>query len=213
MRDRVSSVRVPLFDFLISEIHFLISGNLQLAKIGRSFFGYLEKKNDFRHIQWQCAWLFDISNPFSDIENSQFFCIIRDCFEYCHLNKPEPHVLFFSVKPMANQEFGGVLALVLLRYWEIKHIFWYWSGLILKWNQSRLVDFPTVNTFGFLLDRAWIWLDFPDFKHDFIKEVYRSDVCFAGRGPRTSDFHGDWKVCFIMQVWWMGYKKKKKYLH
>ena len=24
-----------------------------------------------------------------------------------------------------------------------------------------------------------------------IKEVYRSGMCFAGRGPRTSDFHGD----------------------
>ena len=37
-----------------------------------------------------------------------------------------------------------------------------------------------MKTFGLLPDRAWIWLDFPDFKHDYIKEVYWSDVCFAG---------------------------------
>ena len=50
----------------------------------------------------------------------------------------------------------------------------------------------TMKTFGLLLDRAWIWLDFPDFKLDYIKEAYRSDVCFAGRGPLTGDFHDDW---------------------
>ena len=49
----------------------------------------------------------------------------------------------------------------------------------------------TVKTFGLLLDRAWIWLYFPDFKHDYIKGVYWFDVCFAVRGPRTSDFHSD----------------------
>ena len=49
----------------------------------------------------------------------------------------------------------------------------------------------TVKTFGLLPDQAWIWRDFPDFKHDYISVVYRSNVCFAGRGPRTSDFHGD----------------------
>ena len=51
----------------------------------------------------------------------------------------------------------------------------------------------TVKTFGLLLDQAWIWLDFPDLKHDYINEVYWFNVCFAGRGPRTCDFHGD---CF-----------------
>ena len=37
----------------------------------------------------------------------------------------------------------------------------------------------TVKTFGLLLDKAGIWFDFPDFKHDYIKEVYRSDVYFV----------------------------------
>ena len=49
----------------------------------------------------------------------------------------------------------------------------------------------TVKTFGLLLDQAWICLDFPDFKHDYIKEVYRSDMCFAGPGLQTGDFHSD----------------------
>ena len=31
--------------------------------------------------------------------------------------------------------------------------------------------------------KAWTWLDFPDFKHDYMKEVYRSDMCFASRSP------------------------------
>ena len=42
-----------------------------------------------------------------------------------------------------------------------------------------------------LPDWAWIWLDFPEFKHDYIKEVYWSNMCFAGRSPQTGDFHGD----------------------
>ena len=49
----------------------------------------------------------------------------------------------------------------------------------------------TVKTFELLPYWGWIWLDFRDFKHDYIKNVYRSDICFAGRGPRTADFHGD----------------------
>ena len=57
----------------------------------------------------------------------------------------------------------------------------------------------TVKNFGLLLDRVWIWLDFPDFKHDYVKEVYRFDVCFAGRGPRTGDFHGDWHNNAVLQ--------------
>ena len=48
--------------------------------------------------------------------------------------------------------------------------------------------------FGLLPDRAWIWLDFPDFKDGYIKEVYQCGMCFAGSGPRTGDSHGDW--------WW-----------
>ena len=51
----------------------------------------------------------------------------------------------------------------------------------------------TAKTFGLLPDQGWIWLHFPDFKHDYIKEVYRSDMCFVGRGLRTSDFRGDWQ--------------------
>ena len=48
-----------------------------------------------------------------------------------------------------------------------------------------------METFGLLSDLAWIWLDFPDIKHDYIKEVYRFDMCFSGRGPQTGDFHSD----------------------
>ena len=59
----------------------------------------------------------------------------------------------------------------------------------------------TVKTFGLLPDRALIWLDFPDFKHDYIKEVYRSDVCFAGRGLRNGDFHGDWNSRIHSQIY------------
>ena len=39
-----------------------------------------------------------------------------------------------------------------------------------------------------LLARAWIWLDFVDMKHDYIKEVSGSDVCFVGCGLRTGEF-------------------------
>ena len=49
-----------------------------------------------------------------------------------------------------------------------------------------------MKTSGLLLDRAWIWLDFPDFKHDYIKEAYWSDVCFASHCSWTGDFHSDW---------------------
>ena len=49
-------------------------------------------------------------------------------------------------------------------------------------------------------DWVWIWLDFPDFKHDYhdIKDIYWSNVCFACRGPWTVDFHGDcqWTVWY-----------------
>ena len=63
-----------------------------------------------------------------------------------------------------------------------------------RWLMSGSVNIEAVNvkTFGLLPDRAWIWLDFPDFKHDSIKEVYQSDVSFAGHGPQTRDFHSDW---------------------
>ena len=57
-----------------------------------------------------------------------------------------------------------------------------------------IIFLVTVKTFGLLPDRAWIWLDFPDFKQDYIKKVYRSNVCFAGHGMRTGDFHSD---CFF----------------
>ena len=35
----------------------------------------------------------------------------------------------------------------------------------------------TVKTFELLPDRGWIWLDFLDFKHDLLKEVYQSGMC------------------------------------
>ena len=54
-----------------------------------------------------------------------------------------------------------------------------------------------MKTFELLPDLGWIWLDFQDFKHDYIKEVNRSNVCLAARGPRTSDLHGD---CNIQSV-------------
>ena len=65
------------------------------------------------------------------------------------------------------------------------------DAYVCPWNMSSLVQLHvlagsvTVKTFGLLPDRAWIWLDFPDLKHDYIKEVYRSNVCFAG--PRSAD--------------------------
>ena len=52
-----------------------------------------------------------------------------------------------------------------------------------SWPDSYSV---TVKTFELLLDQGWIWLDFPDFKHDYLKQVCRSDVGFlpaAVRGP------------------------------
>ena len=55
----------------------------------------------------------------------------------------------------------------------------YISELILGLRPANAV---TEKAFGLLPDRALIWLDFPDFKHHYIKEVYRSNVCFAGRG-------------------------------
>ena len=62
----------------------------------------------------------------------------------------------------------------------------------------------TVKTFGLLSNRAWIWLDFPGFKHDnaCIKEVSWSHVCVAGHGWRTGDFHGDYN-----------YEKGSKYMY
>ena len=48
-----------------------------------------------------------------------------------------------------------------------------------RWFSIRMWQPVTVKTFGLLLDRAWIWLYFPDFKHDYIKEAYRSDM-FCG---------------------------------
>ena len=52
----------------------------------------------------------------------------------------------------------------------------------------------TVKTLGLLPDQAWILFDFPDFKHDYIKEVYRSDLCFAfrSRGPVIFMVNASW---------------------
>ena len=97
--------------------------------------------------------------------------------------------------------------------------FWEWSVASMRpriWGQPRNLCLPqrwdssptteacnnppghtfespsvTVKTLGLLLDRAWIWLGIPGFKHDYLKEVYQSDVCFVGCGLRTGDFHGD----------------------
>ena len=60
------------------------------------------------------------------------------------------------------------------------------TGVIILAPYLLVVTAPeAVKTFGLLPDRARIWLDFPDFKHDHIKEVYRSDVFCR---PRTGDF-------------------------
>ena len=36
---------------------------------------------------------------------------------------------------------------------------------------------------------SWVWRQLGGKNK---QEVYRSNVCFAGRGPRTSNFHDDW---------------------
>ena len=63
---------------------------------------------------------------------------------------------------------------------------------VVVWSLSSTKPLPepmltahtvTVKTFGLLPERLWIWLDFVDSKHDYIKEIYRSDVCFVVRGP------------------------------
>ena len=74
-----------------------------------------------------------------------------------------------------------------------KHLFHHGPDPDWLWAQSQ-----SLKIFGLLPDRAWIWLDFPDLKHDYIKGVYRSDMCFAGHGPRTCDFHGDCSLCQVL---------------
>ena len=65
----------------------------------------------------------------------------------------------------------------------------YWRSPYPQWCMDLVRKQPwKVRTFS---GWAWIWLDFPDLKHDYIKEVYRSDVCFASHSLRTGDFHGD----------------------
>ena len=46
----------------------------------------------------------------------------------------------------------------------------------------------TMKTFGLLPDEGWIWLDFADFKHDYIKEIYQSGMRFVSHGLRTGKF-------------------------
>ena len=75
----------------------------------------------------------------------------------------------------------------------------HWHFLSIQISQKFLMVWLKIHqsncgNFGLLPGWAWICLDFCDFKHDYIKEVYRSDVCFACRGPRTSDFHGPWYI-------------------
>ena len=52
----------------------------------------------------------------------------------------------------------------------------------------------TVKTFGLLPDQGWFWLDFLDFKHDYIKKVYQSEVCFVGCGAVNFAVTGPGKV-------------------
>ena len=63
-------------------------------------------------------------------------------------------------------------------------------------NESGLS--VTVKTFELLPNRGWIWLDFADLKHDYIKEVYWSDMCFAGHGPQTGQFQSDWLITYLL---------------
>ena len=37
------------------------------------------------------------------------------------------------------------------------------------------------------------WFNFANFKHDYVEEVYQSYMCFASRGPQTTEFRGDCK--------------------
>ena len=46
----------------------------------------------------------------------------------------------------------------------------------------------TVKSFELLLDQGCNWYDFDDFKHDYSKKVYRSNVCFVSCGPWTDGF-------------------------
>ena len=56
--------------------------------------------------------------------------------------------------------------------------------------------------FGLILERGWIWLDFPDFRYEYIKEVYWSHLCFVGHGPWTGDFRSDCRrqTCFNRHI-------------
>ena len=69
-----------------------------------------------------------------------------------------------------------------------KHVYVSWFVWWTKWyppppNPQRILPNHSLSntvimkTYGLLPDQAWIWLDFPDFKHDYRKEVYLSDVC------------------------------------
>ena len=57
------------------------------------------------------------------------------------------------------------------------------GGQKIGFTYSQTPISVTVKNFWLLTDQAWIWFDFPDFKHDYIKEVDWSDVCFAVHGP------------------------------
>ena len=47
-----------------------------------------------------------------------------------------------------------------------------------------------------LLDWAWIWIDFADFKHDYIMEVYQSNMCLVSPCPQTVSFQVTGKAIY-----------------
>ena len=65
-------------------------------------------------------------------------------------------------------------------------------------NAAAIMYTVTMKTFGLLSDRAWIWLDFPDFKHYYIKgglpvgrvltAAVRGPVIFKVTGTLSKDF-------------------------
>ena len=55
-------------------------------------------------------------------------------------------------------------------------------------------DWVTAKTVRLLPDWGWIWLNFADFKHEYKKEVYWSDVCVCWlQSVNRFVVTGDWK--------------------
>ena len=100
--------------------------------------------------------------------------------------------------PFCKQHFPGRLIYISYVTWPRNWVAWpinvrvclypqFNFSKISCWRPSHREDFLAFTWRR--MNLAW----FSGFKHDYIKEVYWSDVCFAGHGPRTSDFHGDWR--------------------